>query len=362
MGRCGSSCACSLIAGTGITITGSCTTADPCTISATGGGGGSTTLAVTDTATLDLTLVGPVGGPYTLSGVVPDGVVVPATEATQDIIGAAFGNGLVYNDAGNSFAVKISTDPNNTVSFGADGGVFVGPAGGNFWTTNTDQAGLTGQKTWDAPNANSTFLIINQPNTVLPTGSNDLLQVFHKTVKTFWLNEWGAPRIFVVSSATRGYADVALKISTRNDADTIELIRANTSDIIWKLRELGPGLCQMTGGFSGWSDFTSFQNNYQAYPGTTFYSPKCRIDPGADVIRLRGRIEFTGGGNTTVGQVMCNIPAGHRPIRTVQVDVVNSAGSVMQIDIEPDGDMIMQRALAITWISLDNITYYIGAN
>ena len=128
MARCGCSntCACTVTAGDGITVTGVGSVADPYVVGADGEAGN---LAVVDTATLNLSVAGDgtPGDPWVLSGVVPAGSVTPATEATQDLVGAMAGDGLAYDDPGGTLDARLSTDAGNAVVFGTDGGLDVRP-------------------------------------------------------------------------------------------------------------------------------------------------------------------------------------------------------------------------------------------
>lgn len=148
MGRCGctnNACACSVIAGTGATVTGTGSVSDPYVISSGGG-----VFTVADTATVDHTLTGAgtVGNPYVLSSAVKispavgnlvtadaNGLLLTC-EAVQDCVGAALGNGLIYDDAGNAIRARLSTDGGNGMTFGSDGGLYSSGGGGGGGLTS----------------------------------------------------------------------------------------------------------------------------------------------------------------------------------------------------------------------------------
>lgn len=218
---------------------------------------------------------------------------------------------------------------------------------------------MTSTLTWDMPNEDIPAIIINQDNTVT-VDSSDLVQVNHKGVKAFWLNEWGAPRIFQVASGTLGYSDNPLKIFSRQATDAIQVIRAQTSTLMWRIRDVATGLAQMFGGFSAWEAFTSYSNGYTEYSDSTLYVPRGRLMPGGDWVEWRGRIVCDG--SAGAGQTMFTLPTDLRPLRQVQVDAQTNSGSVTQLDINTDGTVVNQRGLSITWMTLDNVVYPIGAN
>lgn len=127
-------------------------------------------LTVADSDTIDMTLQGDgsQANPWEVSGTViltpdanvpvpdggtprniiefgPTGIYV-SCEDVQDCVGDAVAgllDGLEYDDANNALRVAISTDPNNTASYGSDGGIFAAGAcvstdAGNQLTTGTD--------------------------------------------------------------------------------------------------------------------------------------------------------------------------------------------------------------------------------
>lgn len=116
-------------------------------------------VTVLDTPTVDLTLTGngSVGTPYVVSAAVK---VSPAAgnlvtsdangllltcESVQDCVGNAFGNGLVYDDAGNAYRARLSTDAGNSLSFGTDNGIFAPTGGGaTVVTQNTNCISMAG--------------------------------------------------------------------------------------------------------------------------------------------------------------------------------------------------------------------------
>lgn len=220
---------------------------------------------------------------------------------------------------------------------------------------------ITTTLTWEMPNDDISAIVINQDNDVNSSTSADLLQINHKGVRAGWFNEWGGLRVFQLSSGTLGYSDNPIKVFSRQATDAIQVIRAQTSDLYWRIRDVATGLAQMFGGYDAWTDMTSYNTpSYTAYSSSTVYTPKCRLDPAGDLVRLRGRIICDG--SAGAGETMCTLPSGFRPLRQVQVNAITSAGSATQIDINTDGTMVNQRSLSITWISLDSVIFAIGAN
>lgn len=111
------SCECTIEAGDGITVTGTGSEGDPYIVTAAPAVGN---IVALDTTTIDMTVTGSGtgGDPWTISADL-------ITEAVHDLIGGAFGQGLFYNDAGNTHEVMISTDANNALIFGTDSGLYV---------------------------------------------------------------------------------------------------------------------------------------------------------------------------------------------------------------------------------------------
>lgn len=134
-GNAATTCNCVIVPGPNTAISGTGTPEDPYEISS-----GTTTLAVADTTSIDLTLTGS-GAPYTVSGVVrrdpdpdnilaigPGGVLV-SCDAVQDCVGASVGPGLRWDAITRQLTARTSTDAGNVVTFGSDGGLYVDPAG-----------------------------------------------------------------------------------------------------------------------------------------------------------------------------------------------------------------------------------------
>lgn len=141
-------------AGNGFTAHVSTVAGNAVTIAGDGGLYAPTGTAVTvaDTPTVDLTLAGgqitaaaiinPVAGNILTGGA---GGLLVSCESVQDCVGAAFGSGLTYNDAGNLFTAHVSTDAGNSVSLGGDGGLFVPPGGAaTISTADTNCIDLSG--------------------------------------------------------------------------------------------------------------------------------------------------------------------------------------------------------------------------
>lgn len=133
MASCGctsSVCNCIVQAGDGVTVTGAGSAANPYVVSADP----ADVVTVADTNTVNMTktgnvitsdvIVDPVAGNTLVAG--PAGLSVPC-ESIQDCVGNAFGPGLLYDDAGNQFRARISSDAGNTVVFGGDSGLYSAP-------------------------------------------------------------------------------------------------------------------------------------------------------------------------------------------------------------------------------------------
>lgn len=157
MSRCGcsSQCSCAITGGENVTVAGTGAPGNPYVISVEAGGA----LQVTDTPTVDLTLLGSgtASDPHILSAAArvsgtagnllteqPDGLAVTC-EDVQDCVGETLTDGLEYDDAANEIRVRVSGQPNNSVSIGPDGGLYAPVGGGNpVATTDTDCISLDG--------------------------------------------------------------------------------------------------------------------------------------------------------------------------------------------------------------------------
>jgi hypothetical protein len=136
------SCSCTVTAGPGTTVEGNGSPTNPYVISA--GAGTPTALGVTDTPTVDLTLAGAgtAGDPYDVSAAVildpappgggtnlleagPDGLYVECADVRGCITA---GDGATYTPGTGEVEARLSSEADNTVVFGPDGGLYVPPA------------------------------------------------------------------------------------------------------------------------------------------------------------------------------------------------------------------------------------------
>jgi hypothetical protein len=346
-----------------IVVTGSGSAEAPYVVAFSGAIGGDTAVTVADTATIDMTITGTgaLGDPYVISGVVIAGTVTPSTEATQDIIGAALGDGLEYDDAGNTIAAFLSTDADNTVVFGTDGGLYSAAADvATFMTLGTDQT-VTGSKTWDLPDDLTTAIRIDTVAGTDPVTSEHVFRVFWDVIETFWLDEVGALRVFTPDPATLGYDKTAAIFYSRQDIDTVQIYRAGTANLGYRLRDIGLDLVQQYGGFGSWEALTAYSNGFLPNAGGVEYEPRARRSVGGDKIDLRGRIDTDG--TPAAGQAIATLPAGHWPLRTVHLDVTaRSPQTLVRLDISTAGVVTTQTGGTYTYISLDGVDFYVGAN
>lgn len=135
--------------GTNVTVTGTGTTVDPYVINAAGGGGAASIVGVTDTATLNLSITGDgsIGTPYVISGnpiispnagnqltAVANGLFVPAATGAETIVQVAdtptinasiSGAGTAGSPYVISAVADLSTDTNQCLTIGTDGGLYV---------------------------------------------------------------------------------------------------------------------------------------------------------------------------------------------------------------------------------------------
>ncbi|MFK0174171.1 hypothetical protein ACIQU5_35945 [Streptomyces sp. NPDC090306] len=137
-----SPCNCRVSAGTGTTVTGNGSAANPYVIPATGGGS-TTAVAVTDGETIDfdLTGTGTAGDPYEITGSVildpsPPGGGSNLLQARTGCSWSAADvrtcfsaiDGATYDQATGKIGAKVSTDAGNQVKIGTDGGLYAPPA------------------------------------------------------------------------------------------------------------------------------------------------------------------------------------------------------------------------------------------
>ncbi|MER7841675.1 hypothetical protein ABTY98_38770 [Streptomyces sp. NPDC096040] len=185
-------CNCRVVAGTGTTVTGNGSAANPYTISADGAG--ATALSVQDTPTVDLTLTGTgaAGDPYEVSAAVildptppqggtnligsgPEGLYVECADVRGCI---SAGDGASYDPATGVVEARVSTDAGNSVAFGSDGGLYAPPASGGAPSvvtagdTNTANNSVTGTGAAGDPYVVTTDVIVDPAP---PAGGTNLL-------------------------------------------------------------------------------------------------------------------------------------------------------------------------------------------
>ncbi|MFF1468059.1 hypothetical protein [Streptomyces mirabilis] len=157
MGKCCglSPCNCRVTAGSGVTVNGNGSPANPYVISADSAT--PTGVQAADTPTVDTTVSGtgtaadpyvvssavildpvPPGGGSNLAHAGPDGIYVECADVRQCI---SSGDGAAYDPATGVVSARTSTDAGNTVVFGSDGGLF--SAGGGGGAPTVVQAGDT---------------------------------------------------------------------------------------------------------------------------------------------------------------------------------------------------------------------------
>lgn len=103
----------------------------------------------------------------------------------------------------------------------------------------------------------------------------------------------------------------------------------------------------------------SYNTGYSAYNLTVLYTPAFQILP-AGWIGLRGRI--VADGSITAETVVSGIPTAMRPQREVRINVLSSTGDNTGLTITPAGVISNAWSLSASWLSLDGMRYYAGAN
>lgn len=252
--------------------------------------------------------------------------------------------------------------------------------GDDLLTLATPQT-VTGTKTLDGADPAKTPLTITRDADVTPD-SAPLVVSSYKGVPAVWLSPWGGLRIRVPATPELGYGDVGVKLFGRAESPAIAQIWASTDDETappsWQVVEgdqtvkavtaaglitaaaAGSAAATISGGSGAWQPFTGYANGYSAYASTVFYTPAGRITLGGQLVKFRGRIVTDG--TIAAGETICVLPPALRPEKTAQVSAVTSAGSPTQLDINPDGTLVNQRALTATWIALDGAPgYFIGS-
>jgi hypothetical protein len=99
---------------------------------------------------------------------------------------------------------------------------------------------------------------------------------------------------------------------------------------------------------SVWKDVV-LQNGWVQY-GTPYSNPGFHKE--GNHVHLRGVIKS---GTTTAGTVLFTLPSDHRPDDSLLFDVVSNNAQA-RIDIQPDGDLVIQQGNA-AYLSLDGIWF-----
>jgi len=279
---------------------------------------------------------------------------LPAVGSDENTWGTILNDFLSVEHATDG-TLKLRTDGTLNAYLPLTGGTLTGPAGGT-----TLKAAMP-----DAAAATS-LLVMSQAHAVTPS-SGEPMQFWFGAVgsglKTFWMNEGGNPR-----SESYASDQVALKLFARRNggpqtANILEIFNAAgtlTSRFGASGNIFAPNLAtDLTIG--SWTALTgTYVNGYAAYAGSTYYTPQYRIHSN-DWVQLRGRIEVDGSAGAPEN-ILTGLPAAARPARNVYLAALQSAGAVTSIELDTAGAIINQRALSISWISLDGLSYYKGAN
>lgn len=182
-----SPCNCRVVAGTGTTVTGNGSAANPYTISADG----TTGVAVTDSPTVDLKLTGTgaAGDPYTVTADVildptppqggtnlihtgPEGLFVECADVRTCFTA---GDGITYDSATGEIAAHISRDAGNQTRIGSDGGIHTPATSTSLQAADTPSVDVTVTGTGTAADPYEvTAAVILDP--VPPGGGTNLLQ------------------------------------------------------------------------------------------------------------------------------------------------------------------------------------------
>lgn len=103
--------------------------------------------------------------------------------------------------------------------------------------------------------------------------------------------------------------------------------------------------------YNSWINL-SLQSGWVAF-GSGYSTPQ--YTKSADkLVSLKGLIKS---GTTTSGTIIATLPAGYRPGARLLITGV-SVHSYCRIDIDIDGNIILQAGGSSTWLALDNITFY----
>lgn len=125
------------------------------------------------------------------------------------------------------------------------------------------------------------------------------------------------------------------QISTEKLADAAVTTDKINTTLTWTIPTL----------LSGWTHYVS----------GTYHSASYTKDI-LGFVHLRGTI---GGGTTTSGTVLFNLPVGYRPSKTIFLSVANSLNTTSsKITIQNNGNVVINNIGNNTWLSLDGISFH----
>jgi hypothetical protein len=133
----------------------------------------------------------------------------------------------------------------------------------------------------------------------------------------------------VIWNATTGVEVGTIVNSTQLD------LKANKTQEAW----IEPTL------LNGWVNFGSI------YEISGFYKDEF------NVVHLRGLVKD---GTTTNGTTIFTLPVGYRPLK-VLIFIIVTNNTLASIAVNPNGTVVVNSAVSSTWLSLDGISFRVGA-
>lgn len=115
-----------------------------------------------------------------------------------------------------------------------------------------------------------------------------------------------------------------------------------------------PGTATVTIPAPTWTDCAS-STGWTSYDIN--YAPKGVLKTDAGIVYVKGLIRA---GTTAVGTTVCNLPVGFRP--SIDLTFITSTnggteGAPARLDVQTDGDVVIQAIPANTWLSLNTIRF-----